>query len=63
MVSQILANQAYFDRTMQWIENYQAKVMAVTPEQVNAAFRKYIVPANLTIYKAGDFKKAGVFGN
>jgi zinc protease len=62
-VAQILASQAMFDRTMKWSEDYQAKVAAVTPEQVNAAFRKYILPAGLTIYKAGDFKKAGVFQN
>ena len=62
-VTSILANQSFMDRTMKWSEEYQNKVMALTPEQVNAAFRKYMVPDNLIIYKAGDFKKAGVFQN
>jgi len=34
-----------------------AKLQAVTLEQVNAAFRKYIDPQRLTIVKAGDFTK------
>mgnify|MGYP003338987116 FL=1 len=33
----------------------------VTVDQVNAAFRKYIDPAQISIVKAGDFKKAGVW--
>jgi zinc protease len=39
----------------------EAKVAALTPEQVSAAFRKYVDPAALTFVKAGDFKKAGVW--
>ena len=34
-----------------------AKLQAVTLDEVNAAFRKYIDPAKLTIVKAGDFAK------
>jgi zinc protease len=36
------------------------KVLALTPEQVNAAFKKYIDTAQMSFYRAGDFKKAGV---
>ncbi len=39
-------------------EAFVAKVQAVTPEQATAAFRKYVDPANLSIVKAGDKKKA-----
>ena len=33
------------------------RVMALTPQQVSDAMRKYIDPAKMTIMKAGDFKK------
>ena len=42
-------------------EQQEAKIQAFTVEQINAAFRKYVDPAAVTIVKAGDFKKAGVF--
>ncbi len=32
-------------------------MLAVTPEQATAAFRKYIDPAQLTVVVAGDAKK------
>ena len=50
-----------FDRTLKWQEALEAKVAALTPEQVSAAFRRYVDPAALVYVKAGDFKKAGVF--
>jgi zinc protease len=39
-------------------EAFIAKVQAVTPEQAQAAFRKYVDPAKLSIVIAGDRKKA-----
>jgi zinc protease len=39
----------------------EAKIAAVTADQVSAAFRKYVDPAQMTVVKAGDFKKAGVW--
>jgi predicted Zn-dependent peptidase len=33
----------------------------LTVEQINAAFRKHIDPAALSIVKAGDFKTAGAY--
>jgi zinc protease len=41
-----------------WDKEFERRMLAVTPEQVRAALKKYLVPANLTIVKAGDFKKA-----
>ena len=55
-----LASNLYYDRTMAFDAGIEKKVEALTPEQVNAAFRKYIDPAKLVIVKAGDFKKAGI---
>ena len=50
-------------RTMKWDEQFESKVQALTLDQINAAFRKYMDPSQLTIVKAGDFKKAGAYGN
>ena len=49
-----------FGRTMKWDEALEAKVTALTPEQVSAAFKKHVDAAGLVVVKAGDFKKAGV---
>ena len=56
----LLAGRQRFDRTLRFDESLEAKVSALTPEQIGAAFRKHIDPANLIYVKAGDFKKAGV---
>jgi zinc protease len=45
-------------RSFAWDKQFEAKVLALTPEQVLEAARKYIDPAKITIVKAGDFAKA-----
>jgi zinc protease len=35
----------------------EKQIAALTPEDVKAAFRKYIDPKKLVIVRAGDFKK------
>ncbi|HWC96005.1 MAG TPA: insulinase family protein [Candidatus Sulfopaludibacter sp.] len=56
-----LASHEMQSRTMQWDAQLEAKIQALTPEQINAAFRKHIDPAAVSIVKAGDFKAAGVY--
>ncbi|MEO8593326.1 MAG: pitrilysin family protein [Candidatus Solibacter sp.] len=56
----LLSGRQRFDRTLKFDEAMDAKVAALTAEQISAAFRKHVDPANLTFVKAGDFKKAGV---
>ena len=56
-----LAARERWDRTMKFDEALEAKVAALTAEQVSAAFRRHVDPSSLTIVKAGDFKKAGAF--
>ncbi len=46
------------DRSFAWDKQFEARIMALTPEQVLAAARKYIDPAKITIVKAGDFAKS-----
>ena len=45
-------------RTLAWDAEFEKKIAALTPEQINAAMRRYIDPAKITIVKAGDFAKS-----
>ncbi|WP_299065326.1 pitrilysin family protein [Accumulibacter sp.] len=51
---------SYLDlgRTWQFSKDFEAKVMALTAAEVNAAFRKYIDPDGLTLVVAADSRKA-----
>ncbi|HKQ78415.1 MAG TPA: pitrilysin family protein [Blastocatellia bacterium] len=53
-----LVNRLYLNRTLAWDAEMEKKVEALTPEQIQAAMRKHIDPARITIIKAGDFAKA-----
>jgi zinc protease len=50
-----------YGRTLQWDEQMDAKIEALTLDQVNAAFRRHVDLSALSIVKAGDFKTAGVY--
>jgi zinc protease len=56
----LLSNRQRFDRTLRFDESLEAKVNALTADQISEAFRKHVDPAGLIYVKAGDFKKAGV---
>ena len=60
LLSLILAREE-FDRTLAWDEQMDAKIEALTPDQINAAFRRHVDPAAVAIVKAGDFKAAAVY--
>ncbi|MFC0250727.1 M16 family metallopeptidase [Massilia consociata] len=49
----------YRGRTYEWSLAFERKLMAVTLPQLNAAFRKAIDPAKLSVVMAGDQDKAG----
>ena len=53
-----LNSYLYLNRTMDWDANFEKKVEALTPEQINSAMKKYIDPARLTIIQAGDYEKS-----
>ena len=57
LVGTLIARERY-DRTMKFDADLEAKVTALTPEQISAAFRRNIDLNALSIVKAGDFKKA-----
>jgi len=52
-----LAGNLYIDRTMDFTQKLEEQVKALSLEQVNAAFRKYISLDNISVVKAGDFDK------
>jgi zinc protease len=56
-----LASYEHLGRTMKWDEQLEQKIRSLTAAQVNAAFRKHVDPAALSIVKAGDWKTAGVY--
>jgi zinc protease len=48
----------YRGRTYEWSAEFEQRLMAVTLPQLNAAFRKAIDPAKLSVVMAGDQSKA-----
>ena len=56
-----LASHEQLGRTLMWDAAIEGKMQTLTAAQVTAAFRKHIDPAQLTIVKAGDWKKANVY--
>ncbi|MET0620428.1 MAG: pitrilysin family protein, partial [Thermoanaerobaculia bacterium] len=57
-VARMLAVQLYLGRTFAWDAQLDARIQALTGEQVLAAMRRHIDPAKMTMVKAGDFAKA-----
>lgn len=56
-VAGTLNHYLFIDRNYLWDEAIEKKVMALTPEQVNAAMKKHISLEKMNIIKAGDFAK------
>ena len=54
----LLVSRDYDGRTLAWDEALDNKVKALKPEDVAAAMRKNLDPAQISIVKAGDFAKA-----
>ena len=52
-----LNNYLFLGRTLQFDADLDAKLQALTPEQIVAAMRRHIDPTKMTIIKAGDFGK------
>ena len=57
----LIASHEQLGRTLLYDEQQDARIQALTLEQINVAFRKYMDPAAVTIVKAGDFKKVAVY--
>lgn len=53
-----LNSYLFLGRTLEWDAALEAKVQALTPEQINATMAKYLDPGKMVIVKAGDFAKS-----
>ena len=51
-----LISRKFAGRTMAYDTKFEAAITALTPDQVNAAVKKYLDPSKITIIRAGDFK-------
>jgi zinc protease len=60
-IAGMLMARERWNRTLEWDAKLEAAVAALTPEQVNEAFKRHVDPAAISIVKGGDFKKAGVY--
>ena len=56
-----MAQHDQLNRPYTFDSDLEATIQALTPDALNAAFKKHIDPSGLSIVKAGDFKAAGVF--
>jgi zinc protease len=52
-----LSSYLFVKRTFAWDVEFESKIAALTPEQVNAAMRRHLDPGKLSVITAGDFKK------
>jgi zinc protease len=57
----IMSAREQWGRTLAWDAEQDTKLQSLTLEQVNAAFRRQINAAQISIVKGGDFKRAGVY--
>jgi zinc protease len=58
VLAAMLLNQLYAGRTMNYEAELEARILALTAEQVSATIRKCIDPKRLVIVTAGDFAGA-----
>jgi len=56
----LLSNERW-GRTMKYDQDLEAKISALTPQQITEALRRHLDLPNVTYVKAGDFKKANVY--
>lgn len=56
-LSATLDNYLDLNRTLLWDKQLEEKIMNLTVEEINAAFKRYVDPSKFVIVKAGDFQK------
>ena len=50
-----LANNLYLGRSFAWEADFDTRIAALTPREIQDALNKYLDPEKLSIVKAGDF--------
>jgi zinc protease len=51
-----LSTYLFLDRSFAWDVDFEKRIAALTPAEVQAALRRHVDPAKLAVTKAGDFK-------
>lgn len=59
-LASLLLLRRFWNRTMEFDAELEKQIMALTPEQLQAAVRKHIDPSQISYFRAGDFEKAGI---
>ena len=54
-LASILSQNLYLDRTMVWTENLEKKIVGLTPDDIQAALQRHIIPERISVVIAGDF--------
>ena len=54
-LASILSQNLYLDRTMAWTENLEKKIVGLTPDDIQAALQRHIIPERISVVIAGDF--------
>jgi zinc protease len=57
----LISAREQYKRTLAWDQELDAKLQALTLDQVNAAFRRHVNPSQISIVKGGDFKRANAY--
>ena len=52
-----LASNLYLGRRFAWDADFEARVAALTPQQIQAALQRHLDPLKLSVVKAGDFNR------
>jgi zinc protease len=60
-IMNLISAREQYGRTLAWDRDMDAKLEALTLDQINAAFRRHITPAQISIVKGGDFRAANVY--
>ena len=60
-VANLISAREQYGRTLAWDQQLDAKLDALTLDQVNAAFRRHVNASQVSIVKGGDFKRASVY--
>jgi zinc protease len=52
-----LSGMLPFDRTMQFAADFEARVAALTPQQILEAMRRHLAPEKISYFRGGDFAR------
>jgi zinc protease len=52
-----LSNYLFLGRSFDWDVDFERRIAALTPQQLQDALRRHLEPSRLAVSKAGDFKQ------